>query len=305
MIPIGLGTVQLGLKYGNQSHLPLMEDDVAQGILNQALSLGINFFDTAYDYGLSESRLGVAFSAVHSALTISTKVPKASRDIWSDSDKYFNFVTEKVKQSLGRLKLTSLKLLQFHQCDVEFLSHPGVHSAFSRLLKSGLCDEIGISVYTIEEAEAAMTSSSVSNLQVPINILDRRFYSPTLIAECNQKGIGLIGRSVFLQGILVPNASLPQLKKTPLLAHLKQLCEEAAKKNNATLPQLCCDFAFATLPDIYKVILVGVDSTKSLTEIMDWNKKSRKLDTQALAHFDEAVNFMQEHELYNPSTWAC
>jgi aryl-alcohol dehydrogenase-like predicted oxidoreductase len=55
---IGLGTVQLGLPYGNKSNSDLMPESGAFSILSFAVERGIDFYDTAIAYGESESRIG-------------------------------------------------------------------------------------------------------------------------------------------------------------------------------------------------------------------------------------------------------
>ena len=59
MSKFALGTVNFGLTYGinskKNSHVNPIE---VKKILNYAYSKGINFLDTAYDYGISEKNLG-------------------------------------------------------------------------------------------------------------------------------------------------------------------------------------------------------------------------------------------------------
>jgi len=57
-----LGTVQLGLQYGiaNKDGKPTAEN--AQSLLQTALNLGINSFDTAASYGNCENLIGDSFN---------------------------------------------------------------------------------------------------------------------------------------------------------------------------------------------------------------------------------------------------
>ena len=65
--PLGLGTVQLGMRYGYDNAPPPSDSDVLR-LIHHALDSGINFLDTAAAYGRGEELVGKACARRHQAL---------------------------------------------------------------------------------------------------------------------------------------------------------------------------------------------------------------------------------------------
>ena len=79
---IGFGAFKIGrnqkVKYPSGYDLPT-DDEVAR-LLDGVLACGINFFDTAAAYGLSEERLGTYFANRREPVILSTKVGETFED---------------------------------------------------------------------------------------------------------------------------------------------------------------------------------------------------------------------------------
>jgi aryl-alcohol dehydrogenase-like predicted oxidoreductase len=240
MTRLGLGCVQLGVPYGNAVDQQLMETSDAIAILQAAAENGIEFYDTAFSYGESESRIGTSrIASKYPKIEISTKIPPVDRDIWQSEDKYWNFVKNCIATSLRRLNLSRLRLLQFHQCDSEFLSSPQVHRVLANLVADGFCEQIGVSVYGPEQAEICLETGLVQTIQVPFNLVDRRFFSTRLLNSYASSSVSLIRRSIFLQGVLIPGARLPPVKKSKLLLELRRSLETALEGQGTYQCKIC------------------------------------------------------------------
>ena len=101
---LALGTVQLGLPYGNKAQLGVMPEKDAFSILDEAVASGITFYDTAISYGLSEERIGkFHLSAKSPDSLISTKIPQASPDLWQDEKTYWSWISNHLNESKARL----------------------------------------------------------------------------------------------------------------------------------------------------------------------------------------------------------
>lgn len=298
---IGLGTVQLGLPYGNRRDAPLMAEPEAFAILETALAAGVRFFDTAAAYGDSELRLG-AFGLARHPVEISTKIPPAPESCWRDRARYRAFVRTSLEQSAARLGLTRVGLLQFHQCDVLFLGDAGVRSVLDGLLADGTCEAIGISVYDLDQAHAALDCDAVSALQVPINIVDTRFADAALVRRCAARGTRMIARSVLMQGVLVPSAPLPSRRRADELMALRKAADAAAASCGRPLHELA--LAYVSHLDWLSVMLIGADSLVSLQEnLAVLNSAPAAVESAEDAPFDTARALAASGRLFDPLTW--
>jgi aryl-alcohol dehydrogenase-like predicted oxidoreductase len=69
----GLGYGSMGLRGPNTWGKRVVDDDEAEQILRAVLDAGINFIDTAPDYGLSEERIGRFISDRRHEFYLATK----------------------------------------------------------------------------------------------------------------------------------------------------------------------------------------------------------------------------------------
>lgn len=301
---LGLGTVQLGLPYGNAAGSPLMPKDQSFLILETALAGGIRFFDTAIAYGESETRIG-AFDLVKKCpqANISTKFPPVSSDIWRDEAVYWEWLLGQLEGSKQRLNINKHGLLQFHQCDIEFLSSLSVQRSMQRLLSEKYCSKIGISVYTPEQAYAALAIPEVSSLQVPVNLIDRRFLEVKFLTEVKKRRVSLIGRSIFLQGVLIEGAQFPPVKQVEALKRLRLMTAKAVESvgglQNAAFRFVCGNFK-----GNIQTLLIGVDSPSSLMQNLTlFEKSTEPIPERVVEALDEARVFAEDRNLLHPGHW--
>lgn len=300
---IGLGTVQFGLPYGVHAHEPLMPKETVYSILDLAVKSGIRFFDTAANYGEAETRLGeFGLASKTRDIEISSKIPAVSKNSYSNVNRYWKFVSNTIAQSKERLKLPEFHLLQFHQCEMAFLENPSVQKVMHDLIEEGLCDSIGISVYSPEEALVAIQIPEVRAIQFPVNLLDRRFLDPVLLQKLSGKN--LIGRSVFLQGLLVSDVPVPKVKHKDKLVGLKQKAEEIAEELGESLETLALRFIFAELKNL-PMAIIGVDSEESLKKNLETIEKVRKNSSQKTSTdcFQALSEELAQSQLLEPRFW--
>lgn len=220
-----LGTVQLGLPYGiaNTHGQPALK--TAEAIVSAAWDGGIRVFDTAQGYGTSESVLG---NSLHK-LGVSAEaevITKLAPDLPLDDQQA---VTDSVNSSLARLGVRSLKGLFLHREEqLAQLDGPSA-SILNALREQGLTASLGVSVYTPEAALVALRHPLIDRVQLPSNLLDRRFEQANIAEEAKVCGKTLDIRSVFLQGLLaLPPDKLPTNMKhaVPVLKRLHQLLQK-------------------------------------------------------------------------------
>jgi aryl-alcohol dehydrogenase-like predicted oxidoreductase len=154
---IGLGTWQFGsFEWGYGREYAAGE---AAAIVERAVELGVDLFDTAeiYGFGRSERILGVALGEARSRAFIATKLlpvlPLPPIVRW------------RAHQSARRLGVTTIDLYQVHWPNPLF-SDPGTMAGLRSLLEEGLIRHAGVSNYPVDRwrrAEQALGRPLLSN----------------------------------------------------------------------------------------------------------------------------------------------
>ncbi|WP_395049299.1 aldo/keto reductase [Flavobacterium sp.] len=166
---IGLGAWQLGNNSGWQS----ISENSAVELVQKALELGINFFDTApnYGHGTSEDRLGKALKGVdRSSIVINTKFGH------NDSGKTnynSSYIRESLEGSLKRLRLDYVDSLIMHNPPLEYLdgNKNDHYELFERLIEEGKIKAYGASLDTYEDMRLLMETTNAKVIEAFFNIL--------------------------------------------------------------------------------------------------------------------------------------
>ena len=201
-----LGTVQLGMPYGKLRKFAFPSDDEAVALMRRAASLGITEFDTARNYGQSEMRLGDAFGPTHDAAHhIVTKLhPLQHVPLDAPEWAVRAAVEASVFASCRALRTRHLPVLLLH---LVFARHAWNCAAWRRLLEmrdEGIIGKLGVSVVNPAEAIEFADDPDVKHMQVPINILDRRWRELGIAEKfAARPDITVHARSIFLQGVLL------------------------------------------------------------------------------------------------------
>ncbi|MBT5306663.1 MAG: aldo/keto reductase, partial [Candidatus Scalindua sp.] len=196
-----LGTAQLGFNYGiaNAGKTEQPTQTTANAIVQEAWENGIREFDTAQGYGKSEQALGEALSKLGvsaEALVISKFDPALDH-----LDR--NVLSNAVGESLSRLGVPSLYGMMLHKEKMLSAWDNGLSKIFHTFVVSGKIKHIGISVYSPEKAIQALNTDGIDMVQLPTNILDRRFETAGVFQLAEEKKKKIYIRSVFLQGLIL------------------------------------------------------------------------------------------------------
>jgi aryl-alcohol dehydrogenase-like predicted oxidoreductase len=220
-----LGTVQFGLPYGvaNVSGQPSFEDVCA--ILQCAHEGGVNCLDTAPFYGESEELLGRALHELKlgDAVTVVTKTLRLVEENASASE-VGRMAESEVLRSLERLRLEALPVCLIHvQENFRYVE------ALQRLKEKGLIRHVGCSVTKPAAAREIIRSGLCEAVQLPTNILDRRFSHGGIFKEAQERGVAVFVRSAYLQGLILmePDKVPDDLQAVvPALERLRALATE-------------------------------------------------------------------------------
>ena len=194
---ISLGTWQVGGKWGSS-----FDDKTADELLNTAIDNGVNFIDTAdvYENGLSETAVGRVVRSRSERIYVATKCGRQINPHANEG--YQPKVLQKfVEDSLKRMRLETLDLIQLHCPPSEVYYRPEIFEMFDRLKDQGKILNIGVSVEKVEEALKAIEYPNVTTVQIIFNLFRQR-PSQLFFEEARKKDIGIIARVPLASGLL-------------------------------------------------------------------------------------------------------
>ncbi len=204
---IGFGAWGIGGATPGPTSYGKTDDITSLAALDEALTAGINFFDTSnvYGYGHSERLIGQAFEHRRKEIIIATKAGFV--DYESPPDFSANAILKSVDSSLARLNTDYIDLLQLHNPSADWLKeHPSTLLALSSLQDKGKVRALGISIKQPADAFALLELFPFQVVQANFNMLDIRVVSSGLLQKLNDSGAGFIGRTPlafgFLAGVL-------------------------------------------------------------------------------------------------------
>ena len=296
---VSFGTVELGLDYG----IPAPGDfgrptaREAMRMLHEAADLGINLFDTAPTYGESEGLLGQALGGrVDCLFATKVAIPSCNNGDPLTGSALHQSVKDSLIHSLRSLHRDVLDIVQIHNATVEVFESEEWRQVVMSTRGEGSVRVWGASVYTEEEALAAIHSGICQIIQVPYNLLDQQMATRVLPLAA-QAGVGVMVRSAFLKGVLTEKGQwLPG--SLECLRHAARRIQEHLSGSWKGLSQMALRFCLST-PGVSSV-LVGLRTDKELQETFE-SVESGQLSVQ---EFQRAQTWsLHDEPLLNPSCW--
>jgi len=288
-----LGTAQLGMNYGIANRTGKPDFNTAEAVVGAAWEAGIREFDTAQGYGDSEHVLGEVFQS----LGISNEVKVISKlhpeiDHLSQDD-----LNQALDKTLSNLKISSLYGIMLHREEFLELWDKGLGENLHKFIESGLVDKIGVSVYTPDKAIKALNTEGITLVQIPSNLLDRRFEQAGVFEFAKQKEKQIYVRSIFLQGLLLLSRNAVPAKMKFADAVLKKL-EALTQELSLSKKDMAISYVKYAYPDAK--IVFGVDNSEQLkNNLMSWEMA---LPTDFIDRVQNTFQFVEEKVL-NPALW--
>ena len=190
---IGLGTNNFGF---------FMEADAVPAVVDAALDVGINFFDTADSYLESESRLAAALGSRRDDVLIGTKF--GSPVDGGPGGAAPEYVRAAVERSLAKLGTDRIDLYQLHRPD-DSTPIADTLGVLDELVREGKVREIGCSNFSApqlrEAEEAAAGGARFVSVQNQWNLLQREDEAET-VPEVERLGIGYLPYYPLASGML-------------------------------------------------------------------------------------------------------
>ena len=166
---LGFGAWQLGVDSGWKA----VTEGEAERMIRTALDRGINFYDTAPNYGngTSEERLGKVFKTLdRESIVINSKFGRLDNGIVDFGSEH---IRGSVERSLKRLNVDYLDSVIIHSPPREFLdgNKNDHYEILERLQEEGKVKAYGASVDAEDEIKTLLTTTNAKVIQSFFNIL--------------------------------------------------------------------------------------------------------------------------------------
>ena len=270
---LGLGCMGMSHQYGKA------EEKDSLAVLNRALELGVNFFDSSDSYGpfINEELISNVLKTKRDQVVIATKF---GQQFLPDGTRTINGKPEYVKQacdaSLKRLGIETIDLYYQHRVD-KSVPVEETWGAMKELVTAGKVKKLGISEASAETIRKAHSVHPVTALQTEYSLWSRDIERNNVLTTINELGIGLVAYAPLGRGFLTGQIKNPtDLKEddgrkswprfqaeaitenTKLLEKLTQIANELS----CTLNQLAIAWVLAKGNDI--VPIPGTTQVKNL-----------------------------------------
>jgi uncharacterized protein len=168
--------------------------DRAEAIINRALDLGINYIDTAHQYGESEANIGRVMRHRRGEVVLASKT----------DDRTYDGTMRQFEESLRRLQTDYLDLYQLHgmhseaDIDAALASH-GALEAIEKLREEGVVRHVGITAHKNSRLlAAALRRYPFDCVLLSLNAGDVHHDSmiENALPVANEKGMGVIAMKV-------------------------------------------------------------------------------------------------------------
>lgn len=173
-------------------------DKVAYDLINRAIDLGINYFESARAYSGSESYYGLALRERRGDIFLTSK--SHARDKAG--------ALAQLKQTLSNMKTDHLDLWQIHDVrtrdDIEQIFGPnGALEAFVQARREGLTRFIGVTGHHDPAIlRRCIETFNFDTALLPVNPAEPSYQSflGNVVPAANDKGMGIIGMKVYFRG---------------------------------------------------------------------------------------------------------
>ena len=184
------------------------DDEESIRAIHAALDLGVNFFDTAANYGAGHSEviLGRALKGKRDKVVIATKfghiVNEEKKTVYGDPDQIINNVRTDVENSLRRLQTDVIDIYQLHEGGYDPKRALELQSVLEELVSSGKIRWYGWSTDIVDSAREFASAASgphCTSIQFRLNAI---YDNAAMRKVCADYDLAGINKDPLNKGIL-------------------------------------------------------------------------------------------------------
>ena len=192
------------------------DDEQSIATIHRALELGVNWIDTAaqYGFGHSEEVVGRAIAGLDERPLVFTKggQPEGPNRTTLQTLRRDSLRRE-CEASLRRLGVEAIDLYQIHFPIPDEELEEG-WTTLAELKDEGLVRHIGASNFSVGQLRRAQAIAPVETLQPPYSLLDREV-EDEILPFCEREGIGVIVYSPMASGMLTGKMTRERIEELP------------------------------------------------------------------------------------------
>jgi aryl-alcohol dehydrogenase-like predicted oxidoreductase len=181
------------------------DDEESIRAVHAALDMGVNFFDTAANYGAGHSEivLGRALKGNRDKAVIATKfghiVNEKEKTVYGDPDQIIKNVRTDVENSLRRLQTDYIDIYQLHDGGYDPKLALELQPVLEELVSAGKIRWYGWSTDIVDSARAFAKGTHCTSIQFRLNAL---FDNPEMRQLCADSDLAGINKDPLNKGIL-------------------------------------------------------------------------------------------------------
>jgi aryl-alcohol dehydrogenase-like predicted oxidoreductase len=182
-----------------------IDDDESMRAIHAAIDLGVNFFDTAANYGAGHSEvvLGGALKGKRDHVVIATKfghiVNEQEKTVYGDADQIIKNVRTDVENSLRRLQTDYIDIYQLHEGGYDPKGALELQSVLEDLVSVGKIRWYGWSTDIVDSARKFARGTHCTSIQFRLNTI---YDNPKMREVCANFDLAGINKDPLNKGIL-------------------------------------------------------------------------------------------------------
>jgi aryl-alcohol dehydrogenase-like predicted oxidoreductase len=202
----GLEVSAVGLGCNNFGFVANMDVAASRRVIDKAIEVGINFFDTSDSYGSSEEIMGEVLGERRKRIVLATKVGAKQGADGEKSGVSRSYILAEVEESLRRLRIDWIDLYQIHYPDPKTPIEETLR-ALDGLVKQGKVRYIGCSNFSAAQLIEAQKTAAEKKLTPLVSSQDEysllvRTIERELLPVIERYGMGELPYFPLASGLL-------------------------------------------------------------------------------------------------------
>jgi predicted aldo/keto reductase-like oxidoreductase len=197
MQKVRLGRTNITVKKLGWGGIPIqrVSDDQAVSVVQAAVEMGVELFDTARVYTNSERRIGLALQKTSRPVILSTKSPNRTEKIYDD-----------VQESLHQLQVKRVQIYHLHNVskteDYEKVMAPGgAYQGLQKARAEGLIDHIGLTSHSLDILEKVLKEDRFEVVMACYSFLEPDA-ARRILPLARAKDVGVLTMKPFSGGVI-------------------------------------------------------------------------------------------------------